>query len=211
MARPVLLMNPNSSEATTRAMVAIAARVLPQVEGWTAPAGPPLLTDPAVLAQAGDLVAAAEVPQSIAAVIVSAFGDPGQAALAARLAVPVVGIGGAAARAAARGGRRFAVVTHTPALVESIDALMRQAAPGEGWLGTFLAEGDPADLGADPPRLDAALLAAIHHARAAGAEVVIIGGGPLGEAAERLRDLSPCPLVSPIYEAAQEVLAKLCR
>ncbi|MFD1749345.1 aspartate/glutamate racemase family protein [Salipiger marinus] len=134
MARPVLLMNPNSSEATTRAMVAIAARVLPRVEGWTAPAGPPLLTDPAVLAQAGDLVAAAEVPEGIAAVIVSAFGDPGQAALAARLAVPVVGIGGAAARAAARGGRRFAVVTHTPALVESIDALMRQAAPGRaGW------------------------------------------------------------------------------
>lgn len=146
----ILLMNPNSSRRTTDAMVAIAARSLPDVIGWTAPGGPELLVSMAYLRAAADYVAAAEIPEATQGVIVSAFGDPGRAALAARLDIPVVGIGQAAALAAARGGRRFAVVTHTPGLVEGIDALMRSSAPGADYLGTFLTDGDPLALAADP-------------------------------------------------------------
>ncbi len=205
----VLLINPNSNAATTRTMCAIAGRVLPRVEGWTAPAGPPLLTTPEALAEAGAHVASAAIPPGIAGVIVSAFGDPGQAALAARLACPVIGIGAAAARAAARGGRAFAVVTHTPALETSIDDLMDNAAPGGRYLGTYLAEGDPLRLSNDPEKLDAALLCAVKLAHRDGAEAVIIGGGPLGEAADRLADHAPCILISPILLAAVEMRAKL--
>ncbi|WP_226941819.1 aspartate/glutamate racemase family protein [Pseudooceanicola spongiae] len=199
----VLLMNPNSNAATTEAMVAIARRVLPGVRGWTAPSGPALITTLDSLAAAASVVGGAPIPPGIGGIIVSAFGDPGRAALAARLSIPVVGIGAAAARAAAQGGRRYAVVTHTPALVTGIDALMRSSAPNGAYLGTFLTNGDPDALSHDTIALDAALLAATHRAHAAGAKAVIIGGGPLGEAAERLRPLAPCALVAPIPEAAR--------
>lgn len=202
-------MNPNSARATTDAMVAIARRTLPEVTGWTAPAGPELLVNMDYLRAAADHVARAELPAGVTGVIVSAFGDPGRAQLAARLTVPVVGIGQAAARTAAAGGRRFAVATHTPGLVEGIDALMRAEAPGADYLGTFLTEGDPLALAADPGLLDRALLAAMTRAHAAGAEAVIIGGGPLGEAAERLRPLAPCELIAPIPEAARRMAALL--
>ncbi|WP_260348719.1 aspartate/glutamate racemase family protein [Alloyangia mangrovi] len=108
------------------------------------PQAPPLIADPEALAEAADHVASAEIAPGIAGVIVSAFGDPGQAALAAKLRVPVIGIGGAAARAAAEGGRAFAVVTHTPALETSIDRLMNSAAPGGALPRNLPCRGRPA-------------------------------------------------------------------
>ena len=146
---PVLLMNPNSNRATTREMVAIASTILPDVQGWTAPAGPGLLTSMPLIDAAAKYVAAAEIPDAIGGIIVSAFGDPGRAALAARLDIPVIGIGESAAIAAASGGRRYAVVTHTPGLVTGIDMLMRTSTPSGVYLGTFLTDGDPVILSAD--------------------------------------------------------------
>lgn len=205
----VLLMNPNSNADTTEQMVANAQRFLPRVQGWTAPDGPDLLVDPDKLTAASLLIAQAEIPAGIDGIIVSAFGDPGLADLRARLDIPVVGIGASAALAAAKGGRRYAVVTHTPELVASIDTLMRTSAPGGAYLGTFLAHGNPHALAADACALDAALLDAAIRAHAAGAEAVIFGGGPLGDAAERLRDSIPCALIAPIPEAARRLFSLL--
>jgi Asp/Glu/hydantoin racemase len=202
-------MNPNSSAETTWRMVTNARRFLPAVDGWTAPRGPALLSDPAKLAASAQLVAQAKIPADVNGVIISAFGDPGKAALGARLAIPVVGIGESAAMAAAQGGRAYAVVTHTPQLVASINALMRSAAPHGTFLGTFLTQGDPVDLSQDEARLDAGLSEAAYRAHAAGADAVIIGGGPLGDAAERLRDTLPCTLIAPIPEAAKRLRACL--
>jgi len=44
---------------------------------------------------------------------------------------------------------------------------------------------------------------------AAGADAVILGGGPLGDAADRLQHLAPCALVAPIPEAARRILCLL--
>lgn len=203
MAR-IILMNPNSNAATTRAMVAIASRILPGVEGWTAPSGPAMIVEQAPLEDAAEMVASADLPP-VDGVIVSAFGDPGRDVLAARLDCPVVGIGAAAARAASADGRRFAVATTTPGLERSIDALMRANSQPGTYIGCHFAQGDPHALMQAPAALDAALLAASERARAAGAEAVIIGGGPLGEAADRLADRSPLILVSPIIAAAREL------
>ena len=194
-----LLMNPNANATTTEAMVRIAQRFLPDVSGWTAPTGPQLLCDESKLEAAGRLVAEADLPE-VKAIIVSAFGDPGHAALAARMSCPVIGIGGAAARATA--GRRFAVATTTPKLTGAIDAMME---PFGDYLGCYLTSGDLLPLMADAARLDLALAKAAARAAEDGAEVVIIGGGPLGEAAERLAETSPVPLISPIRAACQEV------
>ncbi|KAA8607764.1 Asp/Glu racemase [Salipiger aestuarii] len=198
-------MNPNSSAATTRAMLAIARRILPELMGWTAPEGPEMITDADALARAAVRVGGADLPP-VAGIIVSAFGDPGRAALAARLTCPVVGIGAEAARAAGQGGRRFAVVTTTPGLRAGIDALMGEAGD---YMGCYITPGDPRALMGDARALDAALLAQIRRAAAAGAKAAIIGGGPLGEAADRLADRSPIALVAPIPTAAAALKARL--
>ncbi|WP_238364010.1 aspartate/glutamate racemase family protein [Mesobacterium pallidum] len=207
--KPILLMNPNSNAQTTVTMCAIAATALgAPPAGWTAPNGPDLITTPEALAEAGRLVAAVTPDPGIAAVIVSAFGDPGAEALQHRLDCPVVGIGAASARAAGAGGVTFAVATTTPLLGPQIDALMRRAG-GASYLGSVFATGDAQALMADADALDAALLGAIERAADSGARHVIIGGGPLGAAAERLRPRAPARLFNPILCAAVEVAALL--
>lgn len=197
-----LLMNPNSNVATTRAMLGIARRILPDLDGWTAPEGPGMITDAAALSHAATLVAGADLP-AVSGIIVSAFGDPGRAGLAARLDCPVVGIGAEAARVAGQGGRSFAVVTTTPGLRAGIDALMGD------YMGCYVTPGDPLALMGDAAALDAALLAQIRRAAADGAQAAIIGGGPLGEAADRLADQSPIALIAPIPAAAAALKAQL--
>ncbi|MGR3513870.1 MAG: aspartate/glutamate racemase family protein [Paracoccaceae bacterium] len=199
----LLLMNPNGSQATTDTMVSIARRHLPEVWGWTNLGAPSMITDQPGLEAAAAQVAQADLPE-VDAVIVAAFGDPGAGALAKRLSIPVIGIGAAAARAASLGGARFAVATTTPDLAKSIDALMLEKG-GTTYAGCFLTEGDPLDLAAKPRMLDAALLKACQAAVGAGAERVIIGGGPLAEAAIRLQRQSPVELIQPLVAACNEV------
>ena len=43
--KPVLLINPNSSEQTTQAMTVITRRYLPDVLGWTNTKGPSMIAD----------------------------------------------------------------------------------------------------------------------------------------------------------------------
>ena len=204
----LILMNPNSNAATTQAMVAIARQILPGVEGWTAPRGPGMIVTEKALAAAAEEVASADLGDA-AGVIVSAFGDPGMSALAARLDCPVVGIGACAAAEAGAGGRSFAVVTTTPGLEQSVNRLMRAHAGAGRYLGCFLTEGDPLRLMEDAGMLDRALLEGIGRAAGQGSAVAIIGGGPLGEAAERLADRSPIPLIAPIRAAARALRACL--
>lgn len=195
----ILLANPNANPVTTAAMCAIAAPWLAGLQGWTAPTGPQVIVTPDQLDRAADGIAALHPPAACRGVIVAAFGDPGADRLAARLAVPVIGIGAAAARAAAQGGCAFAVATTTPALRDRIDALM-QGQNGR-YLGCHMT--DSPNVMRDPDALDHALLDAVMRAAAAGAEAVIIGGGPLAQAAVRLAPLSPVPLIQPVPEAAR--------
>jgi len=198
-----LLANPNSDRQTTARMCAIAAQILPGIRGWTAPAGPRLISTPQDLDRAAGMVAALDPPPGCRGVIVSAFGDPGAARLRTRLGLPVVGIGAAAARAAAGGGRSFAVATTTPALAGRIDRLMRAHGGAGRYLGCWLTGDGSDDPTCQPEALDAALLAAVGAAAAGGAQAVIIGGGPLADAALRLAGSAPVPLVQPIPEAAR--------
>ena len=201
----VLLINPNSSERTTDDMLAIVRRYLPDVRGWTNVHAPSMITDPEALLAAGEQISTATLPPACA-VIIAAFGDPGAIALAKTLDVPVIGIGAAAARAAGQGGAAFAVVTTTPKLAPAIDTLMQ--AHGADYLGCFLTDGDPEDLMADLAALDAALIHACNIAANAGAQRIIIGGGPLASAAIRIAEQVPVPLVQPLVAACQEVASR---
>ena len=141
------------------------------------------------------------------AIVVAAFGDPGVAALRVALGIPVIGIGEAAMREAAAGGRRFGIATTTPLLVRSIEAHVRGLGLGGTFTGVRVPVGDPLTLAANPAEQEAALAAA---ARACidvdGAEAVIVGGGPLSEAAARLQRWFGDAIVEPVPAAMRAVL-----
>jgi Asp/Glu/hydantoin racemase len=207
------LVNPNTSPDITRTMVRIAAETAGRsvaVTGHTAPFGVALITAPEALDVAADAVLALASDLADAdAVIVAAFGDPGLGALRDALQVPVTGIAEAGMAEAARGGRRFAVATTTPALRDAIAASAARYGH-DNFAGSWTTPGDPVALIADPLALEAALAVAIDAAvRDGGAEAVVIGGGPLALAARALASRSPVPLVEPIPAAVRLSLDRL--
>lgn len=205
----LLLVNPNTNAATTETMRRIATEAAAPgivVEAMTAPFGAPLITNAAALAVAADAVAAladritALAPQGV---IVSAFGDPGLDALRERLACPVTGIAEAGMAEAAASGP-FAVATTTPDLVEGIAAAAGRYGHGAAFLGVTLTIGDVHAVMADAVRLEAALEAACREAvDRLGARAVVIGGGPLAEAARALAGRIGVPVVAPIPAAVR--------
>jgi Asp/Glu/hydantoin racemase len=139
--------------------------------------------------------------------IVSAFGDPGLVEIRRRIPMPVVGIGESAVIAAAQGGRRFGIATTTPALAAKIDALPAAVGLQSQYTGSRFTEGDPHDLTARPSLLRAALADAARRCiEFDGAEAVIIGGGPLGQATQELQPLFPVPIIAPIPAAVARLV-----
>lgn len=211
----ILLINPNTSTRSTEMMLAVARPLLPPgitLRGATAARGPAMIVDePALAAAAAEVVriGRAEAAQ-VDAIVVSAFGNPGAAELREAVPVPVVGIGEAAVRAAAAHGARFGIATTTPGLVRSIETGVRDLGLGDRFSGVRVPEGDPLALADDPPLQDQALAeAAIACFEQDGAQTVVIGGGPLSDAAARLRARFRDRIVEPVPAAIRLLLDQL--
>ncbi|MEV4945506.1 aspartate/glutamate racemase family protein [Streptomyces sp. NPDC053755] len=215
-----MLVNPNTRTATTEMMTAIARRTLGPllpVHGVTVRRGPRMLTDPSHLrAAAPEVVEAgrrALAAGDCAALIVAAFGDPGLEGLRAVAGeVPVVGIGEASLREASAAATRFGIATTTPLLAGPLaDGVGRLGLAGL-FTGLRLTDGDPEALSADPTALRESLAGAVRECVAHdGARAVVIGGGPLGDAAEALRPRFDIPLIAPIPAACRRVTRLLAR
>jgi allantoin racemase len=212
----ILLLNPNTSIETTAMMVAIAQSCAPPgyaVRGETAARGVPMILDAERLHAAGG-----EVVESwkrhegvVSGIVISAFGDPGIELLRALTDVPIVGICESSILEAAHGGRRFGIATVTPDLVGPIDDSVHALGLGGLYTGTRLTSGDPLALAADPVRLEAALADAVKACiEQDGAQAVVIGGGPLGQAAIGLAHRFSVPVIAPI-PAAMRKLALLLK
>ena len=208
----ILLINPNSSVATTEMMVAIARSATVDdvdIDGATATRTPQMIVTPDALDAASTEVL--EIAQSnrhvCDGVIVAAFGDPGLPGIKAAMKRPAVGIGESSMLAAAENGRRFGVATTTPLLEARIDALPDALGLRSRYTGVRFAQGDPQDLMGEPARLRAALAGAVEACIAQdGAEAVIIGGGPLGEAACELQPMFTVPIIAPIPSAVARII-----
>jgi Asp/Glu/hydantoin racemase len=215
----ILLINPNTSPATTQMMVDLARAALPddlEVRGVTMTCGVPMIVDEANLRAAADAVGAMDLPGAgpertgLRGAIVAAFGDPGADALRRRLAVPVVGIGEAAMREAAGHGRRFGIATTTPLLASSIEGNVRRHGLEASFTGVRFTQGDPRVLGLDPAALEAALAEAVRACvEIDGAQAVVIGGGPLGRAAHALSARLAIPVIGPVPAACRSLLRAL--
>lgn len=182
----VVLVNPNTDRATT-AMIT----------------GSEALADATrhVVALVQDLVHA---PEGAPMVVVAAFGDPGVPELR-DAGYRVTGIGEAALQAAAAGGRRFAVATTTPDLAEAICGLVDRAGVADLFTGVELTTTDPLMLAEDPEACREELDAVVWRCLAAGAQRVVIGGGPLRDAAADLAGRYPDVIVEPLTAAAAVV------
>lgn len=204
----VLLINPNTSETTTRMMVDIVQAHLQAdvlVHGVTARAGVPMIVNHAELMDSAQQVRTcwAEAGSGWHGVIVACFGDPGVAWLRHQTDAPVTGIGEAAMREAAAGGRRFGVATTTPGLAADIAACAHRLGLADGYTGVRATAQEPHRLVAHPAELQAALAQTVTECIAQdGAHAVVIGGGPLGQAALALAPRFSQPLVSPLVSAA---------
>ncbi|CAN5471684.1 aspartate/glutamate racemase family protein [soil metagenome] len=209
----ILLINPNSSEDTTRMMVRIARdAAAPDVEivGVTAANVPSMLITLVELAASEPEVEAAwrRAPSDIDAIIVSAFGDPAVERLRALTSVPVTGICEASMIEAAGESRRFGVATVTPEYAGVIQAKAESLGLGKRYVGIRLTPGDPRSLAADAHALAEALGDAVRlNIEIDGAEAVIIGGGPLGQAAETLAPRFAVPVIGPIPAAVRRATA----
>ncbi|MFK4446808.1 allantoin racemase [Caballeronia udeis] len=213
--RDILLLNPNTSIETTMMMVSIAQSCAPAgitVSGETAARGVPMILDADRLLAAGS-----EVVESwkrhkgvVSGIVVSAFGDPGINLLRSLTDVPIVGIFESSILEAAQGGRRFGIATVTPDLVQPIDEGVHALGLGHLYTGIRLTSEEPQTLAADPQRLEASLAGAVAACiEQDGAQVVVIGGGPLGQAAIGLAHRFSVPVIAPIPAAMRKLLTLL--
>ncbi|MCQ4632513.1 aspartate/glutamate racemase family protein [Shinella sp. CPCC 100929] len=208
----ILLINPNSSEATSEMMHAIALNALAgrlAVKTVTASRAPSMIVTPEQLtASAAEVVElGAAHGRECVGIIVSAFGDPGLAELRRKVAVPVVGICEASMIEASEGGRRFGVATSTPDLAEAIGQRAHDLGLAHLYTGIRCTAGDPVALAADPALLIEALAGAVGACIGEdGAQAVVIGGGPLGEAAKALRPRFGKPVLGPIPSAVERIV-----
>ena len=220
--RTVLLVNPNTNQRTTEMMRSLAEAELAAsglaVEGLTAAAGPPMIVDSAGLTAAVPHVVdavrrrVAARAGGVAAVVVAAIGDPGRADLEEELAplgIPVVGIGQASVLAASRGGRPFGMATSTGLLVDSLAELADAYRGSAPFTGVHLTASRPEELAPDPERQFEELAEAVRRCSAAGAEAVIIAGGPLSATARRLAAEGIADIVEPIPSACLLVLERI--
>ncbi|MFL9924789.1 aspartate/glutamate racemase family protein [Herbaspirillum lusitanum] len=215
----ILLINPNSSVATTDMMVQIAAEELPpgfSVNGVSAQRGPGMIVNQGELDAAAPEVernwqqAEAGAGMQWSGVIISAFGDPGIERVRAASKVPVAGICEASMLEAAEHGRRFGIATVTPELVEAINGRADELGLLDRYTGIRLTSGDPRQLAADPHALEEALADAVRLCiEEDGAQAVIIGGGPLGQAAIALARRFSVPVIAPIPAAVRFLLRQL--
>lgn len=209
----LLLVNPNTNTDTTVMMTQIARGALQgednaarstDIEGITAQRGVALITNETALAEAESAVCERLTTIDLSAyagIIIAAFGDPGLAATRQLSPIPVTGIA-EAAMAEAEG--RFAVVTTTPDLAQSITDTAIRYGHQAYFAGVVLTPGDPATLMTCAEALLAAMLAACHRAiEAHRPDSIVIGGGPLARIARELRPLLPVPVIEPIPAAVR--------
>lgn len=208
----LLVVNPNTSEAVTQALVQHLSGGTPQRpwRGVTAAFGAPYIADERSYCIAGHAVLdaweraqASAPPQGYAGVLVGCFGDPGLEALRSTVPVPVRGLAEASLQALwAQGPQRIAIVTGGAAWKPMLQRWSRAQgyalAPGGDGAGItdiHVLPASGAQLMQSPEQAAQALAAACAQALdVPGTDAVLIGGAGLAGMGARVRALSGAPV-----------------
>lgn len=201
MARKILLINPNITEAVTDLMAVearLSARRGTEIHPATARFGAQYIENRAEAAIAGHAVLdlLAEKAAGHDAAIVAAFGDPGLAAAREMMEIPVVGIAESAFLAAHALGRRYAIL----AVTKRLGIWFRECAEEHGLAGRLAAVRAldvPVSHIANARAETGRLLVDLCHQTIVedGAEVVIMGGGPIAGLAREVAHEIPVPVL----------------
>jgi allantoin racemase len=193
------LINPNTDERHTMAMLGVARDVLP--EGSDVTAINPTRGPSSIESEADAVIAAAEVAalvQSLEphdAYLIACFGDPGLDAARELTSAPVVGIGEAAFAAATHVAKRFGIVTTLPrgipALEEQLEALgIRSSCAGILPLNIPVAEQGSHNPDTTPAIVEAGRTLVDEH----GAEALILACGGMADVARQVQDATGVPV-----------------
>lgn len=197
----LLLINPNITEAVTSVMLAEARRIAApgtEVVSATAQFGALYIENRAEAAIASHAVldAAAEHAVGCDAVIVSAFGDPGVCAVKELMPMPVVGITESALLTAWVLGRRFSIVCMTERLRSWYLESVAEMGLASRLCAVRALDVPVPDIATAKVDLADPLLALCERSvEEDGAEVVILGGGPLAGLAHCIAERVPVPLL----------------
>ena len=212
----LLIANPNNSQPVTD-RIAVTARAAASpgtvITAVTAAFGAPYIASraEAVLGAAALLELLAVHAAAADAVVVAAFADPGLGAARELLSIPVVGMAEAAMLTACMLGRRFAIVTFTPAMHAWYQECVEHHGLTGRCAGVFCLDEPFGAITAVADEKAAALVRLCATAVAAGADVCILGGAPLAGLAAQVADQVVVPLVDGVAAAVRqaETLAAL--
>lgn len=208
----LLIANPNTTQAVTDRIADVARQAASpgtRITAVTARTGAPYIATraEAVLGAAAVLELLAAHAGDADAAIVAAFADPGLGAARELLSIPVVGMAEAAMLTACMLGRRFAILTFSPALEPWYAECVDYNGLGGRCAGIFCLDEPFADVATVAEEKAAALQALCRRAIAGGADVCILGGAPLAGVAERIADQVPVPLVDGVAAAVRQAEA----
>ncbi len=214
MARALVVINPNSSEAVTegiRTALAPFERFGVPIRCETLAEGPPGIESQAEAdLVVGPLLAhAARLEGEAAGFVVACFGDPGVHALRERTRLPVLGIQEAAVATALTMGQRFGVIAILPGSIPrhlrafgAMGVLPRLA--GDRALGLTVAEL------ADGARARAAMIETGRRlVEADGADVLILGCAGMAGQRAAVAEAVGRPVVEPTQAAAAMALGRI--
>ena len=208
----LLIANPNTTQAVTDRIAAVArAAASPGTEivAVTAARGVPYISSraEAVIGAAALLDLLAAHAGGADAAVVAAFSDPGLYAARELLDIPVVGLAEAAMLTACMLGRRFAIVTFSPALGPWYQEAVDTVGLAGRCSGVHCLAEPFADIAGVAEEKAARLVALCADAVAAGAEVCILGGAPLAGLAAQVAHEVAVPLVDGVAAAVRQAEA----
>ena len=202
-AKRILLINPNTSSATTERLLEVLRPRLPpdiSLDGHTAQFGARYIAceaSHAVAAHAmleiwAEQVSAPSTPP--AGVLIGCFGDPGLFALRESSACPVTGLAEASFIEASSFGE-FAIVTGGERWRPMLHRLAQALGYGEKLRHIETVAPSGAELLADPEMANRCLTQACTNAVRTGVKAIIIGGAGLAGYAAKLQAHQPIPLI----------------
>ncbi|PUB17455.1 aspartate/glutamate racemase family protein [Yoonia sediminilitoris] len=208
----ILLLNPNTTQAMTDNMAQIARAAVgdrAEIIPVTATRGFPYIASRAEAQIAGALVLEmiAEHADTVDAVVIAAFGDPGLAGARDLFDLPIVGMAEASVMTAAMLGDSFVVVTFSPLMKRWYDECVHSTGMGNRFKGVRSPEKAPEQLLDVQTDLRSDLIALATAAATRGhADVVILGGAPLAGLATQVAAEVPAIVVDPITSAVLQAV-----
>lgn len=207
----ILLVNSNTSAATTHQVASAARALAPDVE-FTAiesrygPAGIGGRSD-IVISALATFEAALEAAPGHDAVVIACFSDPGLAALREVLDMPVVGIGESSYLMATMLGARFSVVAPGARVAPLLHEAVHAAGLSSRFGGVTLLDDSVIHAADRIPLLVEGVARAV---ATQAAEVVVLGGAVFAGLAQAVAEASEVPVVGSVEAAVVQAVA-LCR